>query len=153
MKFNIELDSAKVKKSLANLQKALPKEIDKSLLITAQKGVSMILDRTAKGKGYEGKFRNYTPSYARAKAQGWNRAGSGRRSFGGDPSGVVNLNVRGEMLGSIQTRIYRRNIAEIYFSRKEEAKKAAFNNERRRWFGFNVAEQRELRNFFIRRFK
>jgi hypothetical protein len=144
---------AQVQKDLKKTQLEMNRAISKSLLKTAQYGTQIILDRTAKGIGYEGKFIAYSPAYRKAKAEGWNRAGSGRRSFGGDASGIVNLTVHGEMLSSIQQRSLGSNVVEIFFGRATEAKKAAFNNQKRKFFGFNQSEVGQLNKFFLKELK
>ena len=152
MKLDIQIDMAQVQKDLKKTQLEMNRAISKSLLKTAQYGTQIILDRTAKGIGYEGKFKSYSPAYRKAKAQGWGRA-SGRRAFGGDASGIVNLNVHGEMLSSIQQRSLGSNVVEIFFGRATEAKKAAFNNQKRKFFGFNQSEVGQLNKFFLKELK
>lgn len=153
MKLDIQIDMTQVKKDLKKTQVEMNRLISKSLLKTAQYGTQIILDRTAKGVGYDGKFKAYSPAYRKAKAEGWNRAGSGRRAFGGDSSGIVNLTVHGEMLSSIQQRSLGSNVVEIFFGRATEAKKAAFNNQKRKFFGFNQSEVGKLNSFFIKELK
>ena len=119
MKLDIQIDMAQVQKDLKKTQLEMNRAISKSLLKTAQYGTQIILDRTAKGIGYEGKFTAYSPAYRKAKAEGWGRA-SGRMAFGGDASGIVNLNVHGEMLSSIQQRSLGSNVVEIFFGRATE---------------------------------
>ena len=153
MKLDIKVDMAQVQKDLKKTQLEMNRLISKTLMKTAQYGTQIILDRTAKGVGYEGKFTAYSPAYRKAKAEGWNRAGSGRRSFGGDKSGIVNLTVHGEMLSSIQQRSLGANVVEIFFGRATEAKKAAFNNQKRKFFGFNQSEVGQLNKFFLKELK
>lgn len=153
MKLEIKIDSAQVQKDLKKTKLEINRLISKTLLKTAQYGTQIILDRTEKGFGYEGKFAPYSPAYRKAKAQGWNKAGSSRRAFGGDKSGIVNLTVHGEMLSSIQQRSLGSNVVEIYFGIATEAKKAAFNNQKRKFFGFNAGEQDKLSKFFYKELK
>lgn len=153
MKLDLQVDMTQVQKDLKKTQLEMDRAISKSLLKTAQYGTQIILDRTAKGIGYLGKFKPYSPEYRKAKAEGWNRAGASRRAFGGDASGIVNLNVHGEMLSSIQQRALSSNVVEIYFGRATEAKKAAFNNQTRKFFGFNTSESSKLSAFFIKELK
>jgi len=120
--------------------------ITKALSRTALLGVQIIKERTEKGIGYMGKFAPYVPSYAKRKAEGW-PAGKSTRAFSGDPSGIVNLMVRGNMLGSMISKADG-NFASIYFSRREEAAKAAWNNRKRQFFGFNQGEAKRLANLF-----
>lgn len=143
----LRVDATRVTALLDNTITALPQEIDLALQKTALKGIQIIQDRTAEGQGYMGKFVRYTPEYAKRKAEGWPSTKS-RRAFGGDPSGVVNLNVTGEMLGSMAQRRVRQNVREIYFPRATEATKAYYNNQRRKFFGFSPTEKSTLGRFF-----
>lgn len=152
MNVDLSLNVDEVMKSLNKSKAEIAVIVEKSLMKTAQFGTQIILDRTEKGVGYAGRFAPYSPAYRKAKAAGW-KATPTRRGFGGDSSGVVNLNVSGSMLSSIQQRALNQNAVRIYFGRATEAKKAAFNNERRPFFGFNNKEQEALSRFFIRDFK
>lgn len=152
MNVNLSLNVAEVQKSLNKSKAEIQALVEKSLLKTAQYGTQIILDRTEKGVGYLGPFAPYSPAYRKAKAAGW-KATPKRRGFGGDSSGVVNLSVHGTMLSSIQQRALSQNTARIYFGRATEAKKAAFNDERRPFFGFSSKEQDTLSRFFQRDFK
>lgn len=147
MKIDLQVDISKAQTELKKTQLEMIASVQRSLLKTAQYGTQIILDRTERGFGYDGKFAEYSASYRKMKAAGWPKSTS-RRSFGGDKSGVVNLTVHGEMLSSIQQRSLGPNVAEIFFGRATEAKKAAFNNSRRRFFGFNSAETDRLSSFF-----
>lgn len=152
MKSSAVIDSEEVDRLFAKLDKQFSRDIVKVLSMTAQQGINVILERTEQGYGYQGKFKPYSPQYATSKAQGWPGT-STRRAFSGDPSGVVNLNVSGNMLGSMRSKMDRINLtAEIAFSRAAESKKAFFNNQIRPFFGFNQKEKNDLRKFFYRKF-
>lgn len=140
MNVEISLDVKSLEKSLKRTQEEIVSQIPKALMQTAQFGTQIILDRTEKGVGINGKFVKYTPKYAKFK------------SLKGHPT-TVNLMFTGKMLASIQQRMVNKNAAQIYFGRATEAKKAAFNNERRPFFGFNNNEQQRLSKFFVGRFK
>lgn len=140
MKVEFSLDVESLKKSLNKTQEEIASQIPKALMQAAQFGIQIILDRTEKGIGINGKFAKYTPKYAKFK------------SLKGHPN-TVNLMYTGKMLASIQQQMVTRNAAKIYFGRATEAKKAAFNNERRPFFGFNPKEQERLSRFFVGRFK
>lgn len=150
MKITLQADFSKVEKELKKTQVQMNLMVNRSLLRTAQFGTQIILDRTEKGIGVDGPFKRYSPAYAKAKAEGWSKAGTTRRAFGGDSSGIVNLTVHGEMLSSIQQRSLGSNTVEIFFGRSTEAKKAAFNQKTRKFFGFNRAEMDRLQAFFIK---
>lgn len=149
MKVDVRINAKGLQTYIKKVMKTMPQEIDTALYKTAQQGINTITDRTEKGMGTEGKFKRYTPEYARAKASGWPKGKkSKRRAFGGDPSGVVNLMVSGNMLGSIIATKPKNHRSTLKFSRATEAKKAFHNNERRKFFEFNQKEVKELSRFF-----
>lgn len=147
MKVDVRIDAKGLQTYIKKVMKTMPREIDTALYKTAQQGINTILDRTEKGMGTEGKFKRYTPEYARSKASGWPRT-STRRAFGGDQSGVVNLMVSGNMLGSIIATKPKNHRSTLKFSRATEAKKAFYNNQNRKFFEFNQKEVKELSRFF-----
>lgn len=157
MNVKMDIDATRLQANLNKLQKSIPAQIKRTLMQTAQFGTGVILDRTAKGAGYQGKFRPYDARYRAYKSKGWPSSKAGARtyrpSFSGDSSGIVNLNVTGKMLGSIQSKYVSNGVAQIYFSRGTEAKKAAFNNDKRPFFGFNKTEKERLTKFFFKRLK
>ena len=140
MKVDLSIDTKRLQAKLKATQKEIDVKVKKALLQTAQFGTTIILDRTEVGVGYVGKFKPYTSSYSAFRAK------RGRKT-------TPDLNFTGKMLGSIQSRNVKKGVAEIYFSRATEAKKAAFNNELRPFFGFNVQEQNRLAKFFQGRLK
>lgn len=152
MKTTVVFDSKSLELNLSKMQKQMPQLVDRALIQTAQHGSSVILGRTKRGVGYTGNFAPYTPEYRKRKAEGWKPTNK-TRGFGGAPSTPVNLNLRGEMLGSMASTMVKRGVAKIYFTRASEAKKAAFNDAKRPFFGFNASEQNKLRKFFFNRVK
>jgi hypothetical protein len=122
--------------------------ITKALSKTAQVGINIILDRTEKGQGYEGKFKPYSKGYAIAKKNGWPRS-KDRRSFSGDASGIVNLNVTGTMIGGMTSKANSKR-AVIFFTNPKITKKAVHNNKTRPFFGFNRLEEKQLAETFER---
>ena len=115
----------------------MSQSVRRALLATAQFGINIIEDRTAKGKGYKGgAFKPYSDVYAAF------RKNNGR-------SATPDLQFTGKMIGSITTKA--NNIqAVIFFTRAAEAKKAAMNNKSRPFFGFNRKEKRKLSQIFFR---
>ena len=146
MNADLTTNANKVTVNLDRMINALPQDVDKTLFATAQYGINLILDRTEKGRGITGPFKRYTPQYAKIKRSGWSRTPT-RRGFSGDPSGTVNLMVTGEMLGSMSAK-KGRGVSSILFARQSEARKAAFNQKKRPFFGFNTAEKQRLGDFF-----
>ena len=80
-------------KDVSKIPKKMRKELlakrRLALLKTAQVGVSIITDRTAKGDGYKGAFEPYKKSYAIWKTKPVNQGG------GGHTSTMPNLNLTG----------------------------------------------------------
>lgn len=136
----IEIDSAKLARELNKTQAEISRDIKRSLRKTAQFGNQIIQERTAKGVGYTGKFEPYSEGYQKVRAK------RGRKIA------PVDLNFTGKMLGSIADRLTSKTQAEIYFTRASEAKKAAFNNKSRPFFGFNMKERDRLQRFFNKEF-
>ena len=139
-KISVEIDARELDNYLEKQVSKIASNIEKSLLKTAQFGTQIILDRTEKGIGYKGRFDEYSAGYAKFRSK------NGRGQ-------TPDLNFSGRMLASIQQRKAGRNIAEIYFGRATEAKKAAFNNQKRPFFGFNSTEKDRLQKFFSKDFK
>ena len=141
---NVTLDISSNAKQVEKRLKQAGKDIDKSmkraLSITAQEGINIIEGRTEDGVGYKGgAFKGYSEKYAKfrsAKGRGKN----------------VDLQFTGRMLGSMTSKADKRK-AKIFFTRAEEAKKAAMNNKTRPFFGFNKQEEKQLANIFFRNIK
>lgn len=138
MRTSVEIDTSEVDRLFKKLGSQFSKDIAKGLQATSKRGIGMILDRTAKGKGYLYAFPSYTPKYALFRAE------KGR-------STKPDLNFSGKMLGSMKSKLIKPEMtAEIYFSRLAEAKKAAANNVKRPFFGFNNREKNYLRRWFYK---
>ena len=129
-----------VKPSLNQIVKRRKKRLlgsaKKALSITAQKGVQIIEDRTEKGIGFKGKFKPYSEKYLIQKSKK-------------DKSGIVNLYMKGNMLGDMTTKANRRQ-AEIFFIGSNQNKKATFNNKTRPFMGFDKREEKRLAKVFER---
>jgi hypothetical protein len=151
---SVDVRTDKVQIMLTEAMKNMPLKVERALSITAQQGINIILDRTEKGRGIKGPFARYapyTPAYAKRKAEGWPSTKT-QRAFSGDPSGIVNLNVRGEMLGAMISKS-KGLTATISFARATENNKAYWNSRKRPFFGFNDKEKRTLAKVFQRAFK
>lgn len=129
-------------------QKEIQAGIKLALSKTAQVGINVIQDRTAKGDGYEGKFKRYSKGYAKAKKQGWPKS-KDRSSFSGDASGIVNLNVTGKMISGMTSKA-NSSRAVIFFTNPKITKRAAKNDSIRPFFGFNRLEEKQLAKTFER---
>lgn len=140
MNVEISLDIKGLEQSLKKTQAEIYNMIPKALMQTAQFGTQIILDRTEKGVGINGRFKPYTAAYAKF------------RQKEGHPK-TVNLMITGRMLASIKQQRLDNKSVRIYFGNAQEAKKAAFNNQSRPFFGFNKPENDRLQRFFVGRFK
>ena len=139
----------KIFKGIAKKRQAEIKAgIKLALSKTAQVGINIIQDRTEKGQGYEGKFKAYSKGYAIAKKNGWPRS-KDRRSFSGDASGIVNLNVTGTMTGGMTSKA-NSNRAVIFFTNPKITERAMINDSIRPFFGFNRLEEKKLAKTFKR---
>ena len=140
MDIKINTNAKDVAKRIGKKGKELSASVKKALSITAQVGINIIEARTSKGVGFEGgKFKKYTPLYAAF------RVSRGR-------SANPDLQFTGQMLGSMTSRSSSRQ-ADIFFSRATESKKAAMNNIKRPFFGFNNREEKQLGEAFFRALK
>jgi hypothetical protein len=120
------------KQSQRNISRGITKAIGR----TGTLGKSIILDRTKLGKGINSAFKPYTPEYMAVLSEE------------GKPDSPVDLYNTGQMLRSMQTKQLNSRTAQIYFDNPEAAKKAAFNNEARPFFGFNPKEEQRLSTYF-----
>ena len=116
---------------------------------TAQVGINIIQDRTAKGDDINGqRFERYSKYYAIAKIEGWPKS-KDRSSFSGDASGIVNLNVTGKMTGGMTSKA-NSSRAVIFFTNPKITERAMINNKTRAFFGFNRLEEKQLAKTFER---
>ena len=117
-------------------QRDISRGITKAIGRTGTLGKSIILDRTKLGKGINSAFNAYTPEYMAVLSEE------------GKPDYPVDLYNTGQMLRSMQTKQLNSRTAQIYFDNPEAAKKAAFNNETRPFFGFSAKEEQRLSAYF-----
>lgn len=106
--------------------------IDKAIGRVGSLGKQIILKRTKDGEGVDGPFKPYTAAYM------------SRLNRQGKPDSPVDLFNTGQMLRSMQVRQANSRTAEIYFDNPAAAKKAAFNDQTRPFFGFNAKEEDRL---------
>ena len=140
MQFSIKTNAKKIEKALKQKGKDVGKSMKRALSITAQEGINIIEARTEDGVGYKGgAFKGYSAKYAKFRRD----KGRGKN---------VDLQFSGRMLGSMTSKADKRT-AKIFFTRAEEAKKAAMNDKARPFFGFNRQEEKQLANVFFRNIK
>ena len=140
MQVSVKTNAKEVSRRIGKKGKELSASVRRALSITAQAGVGIIEDRTAKGRGFKGGFfKKYNPTYAAFRS---------KRGRGSTPD----LQFTGKMLGSITTKANSKQ-AVIFFTRASEAKKAAMNNKSKPFFGFNRKEEKQLGQVFFRNLK
>lgn len=109
----------------------LRSKLESELEITAGE----IVARTQSGKEITGSsFKPYSKGYAKYKAK------KGR-------STSVDLTFTGKMLGAITSRVYEQGknlIGKIFFSSSDEAKKAGYNQQDRKFFGLSTAQKQAI---------
>lgn len=138
LSMDLSFSSKSLEAKLKRIEKELPEQLDKALHDTAGLGVQIIKKRTADGTGYKGAFAPYSARYAQHKME--ERGGSAK----------PNLFYSGRMLGSLQN-FKGRAEATIGFTRKEESKKAYWNNKTRPFMGFSNNEKNRLIKFMQKR--
>jgi hypothetical protein len=115
--------------------------VTKGIAAVALKGKEIIDERTSRGMGINGKFAEYPEKY-----KTWLEAA-------GYPTTPVDLENEGDMLRSMQAKVTSSNEAMLYFDNATQAKKAAFNNQSRPFFGFNDKEEKRLADVFRKQLK
>ncbi len=136
MDYRLEENAEELLKNLKKKGKDLKQSFKPALSKVALLGINLIEGRTEKGTGYKGgKFKRYSENYAKFRR----KKGRGKK---------VDLQFSGRMLGSMTSKADSRK-ATIFFTRGEEAKKAAFNDRTRPFFGFNRKDKKRLAKRFI----
>lgn len=138
MRFSILDNTSGISRRFNALRGALKGNQKKAMLSAVLQARTIIAQRTAKGVDVNGTdFIPYTKAYSAFRK----KAGRSERP---------NLMFTGRMIGSMQVKANARK-GEIFFSRSEESKKAAFNNQRRRFFDLSNDELDRVRNVYFRR--
>ena len=122
-------------------QRDVRRGVTKGIAAAAIKGKEIIDERTSRGMGINGKFAPYPEKY-----KTWLEAA-------GYPTAPVDLENEGDMLRSMQAKVTSSNEAMLYFDNALQAKKAAFNNQSRPFFGFNEKEEKRLADVFRKQLK
>lgn len=137
MKVDINTNSAAVRRALKEAGDQVQAKMKRGLSRAAQQGIVIIQDRMDKGKEIEGsKFKPYTEKYAAFRKK------EGKQPF-------PNLQFTRGMRNAMTTKASRKK-AEIFFTTGDEAKKAAFNDKSRPFFGFNNDEEDTLGKIFFK---
>lgn len=145
MQFSITDNTKGIAKRFNGLRRALGKNGKSAMTAAALQATTIIKLRTAKGVDVDGKpFTPYTKAYAAFKV----KKGRGK----GQQIMPPNLIFSGNMLASMMVKKpVTSTRAEIFFNKSESAKKAAFNNERRRFFDLSSKELDRIRDVYFRR--
>ena len=140
MEVSIKSNAKEISNRIGKKGKELSDSIQLALSRTALKGKEIIQERMKAGKTITGgNFKKYDSAYAAFRAK------TGRKT-------KPDLQFTGFMFSAITTRANSKQ-AEIFFTRAEEAKKAAMNNKSRPFFGFNRKEKKVLGKVFFRSLK
>jgi hypothetical protein len=130
----------KAQRELNELKSRIKRSIPKSLNKSGEKTVQTIVERTQRGVGLKGAFKRYSPEYADYRAE------SGR---GTKPD----LNFSGRMLSNLGVERVNSNKVKVAFGRKEEERKARFNQKTRPFVGVRPAEVKFIADAFRRQFE
>jgi hypothetical protein len=108
-----------------NLKRAIPS----ALMSAGEKARALILNRTSRGIGLNGRFKRYDTKYAKYRS---------KKGKGSTP----NLSFSGDMLGSLSVTKTKTTSVLVHFKNRKEAKKAAYNNKKRPFFGIKPEEKK-----------
>lgn len=137
MQVKVTTNSAKIRAALKKESATMKAKMQTGLSRVAQQGINIIQDRMDSSKTIMGgRFKPYTEKYA-----------AFRRASGKQPH--VNLQFTRGMRNAMTTKATSKK-AEIFFTTGDEAKKAAFNDKTRPFFGFSKDEITDLSKIFLR---
>lgn len=128
------IDSSEVDAQLEKLINEFPEDVKIALGKTADSAINIILDRTLKGHGLDGKFKPYSKRYA------WIRRTTKPKA----QTVFVDLNRTGKMTGSIVVTRLSKKAAVISSTSTAEKIKIAGTDKVRRWFGLSNKEEVRL---------
>ena len=117
-------------------ERDIKRGIDKAIGRVGSLGKQIILKRTKDGVGFDGPWRAPFNKYSKGYLKFLESKGY--------PEDPIDLYASGQMIRSMQVRRKNSRTAEIYFDNPEAAKKAAFNNKTRPFFGFSDKEEDRL---------
>jgi len=137
---------------LERVTKDIAKDIESSKRLamtrTVLAGTEIIEDRTSKGRGINGPFKRYSESWARIRRELGKTSPTPNLEFGYERFGST-FRSRPTMLSALQGRAESKKSGIIFFTNREAAKRAAFNNKSRPFFGFNRKEERRLADVYL----
>ena len=136
----MKVDLRNFKRYIASWDRRMKRAIPKALNKSGNKVRELILDRTSRGVGLKGRFKRDDSQYKDYRTE------KGRGS-------TPDLNFSGRMLGNIDVSKSGTNKVLVAFKRKEEAKKAKFNQKSRPFFGVKPDEKKFVVAAFTRQLK
>lgn len=138
MEFSVRDNLGDVRNQLKNFTLRMRRNEKPAMLAAILQARTIILERTAQGKDVSGApFKPYSKTYAAFRSK------SGR-------SPNPNLMFTGRMLASMKVTADKRK-GVLFFSRSEEARKAAFNNRTRRFFDLSKKEMQRIQKVYFKR--
>jgi len=136
----VTINIRKAKAELERLSNNIKRAIPKSLSRAGEKTKELIINRTARGEGLSGAFKKYAPDYRDFRKE------KGR-------STKPDLNFSGRMLSSMDVERVSTNKVIVGFKRKEEEKKAKWNQKTRPFFGVKSIEIGQIETAFKKTFE
>lgn len=138
MQFSVSDNLGDIRKQFGRFTLRMRQNQKPAMLAAILQARTIIAERTAKGVDVNGApFKPYTATYAAFRSR------QGRTV-------TPNLMFTGRMLASMKvTADSRKGV--LFFSRSEEARKAAFNNRTRRFFDLSKNELKRIQNVYFRR--
>ena len=138
MQFSVSDNIGDVRRQFGKFTSRMRRNEKPAMLAAISQARTIIAERTAKGVDVNNApFKPYTATYAAFRSR------NGR---------TVNPNLMftGRMLASMKVTADKRK-GVLFFSRSEEARKAAFNNRTRRFFDLSKNELNRIRDVYFRR--
>jgi hypothetical protein len=138
VQFSVSDNLGDIRKQFGRFTLRMRQNQKPAMLAAILQARTIIAERTAKGVDVNGApFKPYTATYAAFRSR------QGRTV-------TPNLMFTGRMLASMKvTADSRKGV--LFFSRSEEARKAAFNNRTRRFFDLSKNELKRIQNVYFRR--
>jgi len=154
---------------LERVTKDIAKDIESSKRLamtrTVLAGTEIIEDRTAKGRGINRGFARYSSTWLQIRRAlgkssptvdlqfGYERLPNTRIGSPNDSKFASRVKAayksRPSMLAALKGKAQSKKLGIIYFTRPDAAKRAAFNNKSRPFFGFNRKEERRLADVYL----
>ena len=133
----ITINARKFKRDMERFADRLQQSIPTALNRSGEKTRETILNRTSRGVGLRGAFKQYSPDYREFR----NSQGRGTKP---------DLNFSGRMLSNLDVERKGRNKVIVGFKRKEERLKAEQNQKTRPFIGVTSSEQTEVVKSFVK---